>query len=187
MPSQHRFTGASPSACALLQGADIICVPNNWVPIPGQAEGSPAMAPSSCRPTPTAIPFTSLTPTVLAPSGSSFSTARASSSVTPAGPMPGQHSLRMRKSSMPTWTSVWRESHANWNDFNPPARPEGGCLRRDCPQGRASRRALTITRRCPHASRSLRPNHPAYLSQDSRPTTSVSRRRSYGKFIYRGA
>lgn len=30
-------------ACAL-QGADVICVPTNWVPIPGQAEGSPAMA-----------------------------------------------------------------------------------------------------------------------------------------------
>ena len=30
-------------ACAL-QGADIICIPTNWVPIPGQAEGSPAMA-----------------------------------------------------------------------------------------------------------------------------------------------
>jgi predicted amidohydrolase len=30
-------------SCAL-QGADIVCVPTNWVPIPGQAEGSPAMA-----------------------------------------------------------------------------------------------------------------------------------------------
>lgn len=30
-------------ACAL-GGADIICIPTNWVPIPGQAEGSPAMA-----------------------------------------------------------------------------------------------------------------------------------------------
>lgn len=30
-------------SCAL-QGADIICIPTNWVPIPGQAEGSPAMA-----------------------------------------------------------------------------------------------------------------------------------------------
>lgn len=30
-------------ACAL-KGADIICIPTNWVPIPGQAEGSPAMA-----------------------------------------------------------------------------------------------------------------------------------------------
>lgn len=30
-------------ACAL-QGADIICIPTNWVPIPGQAEGAPAMA-----------------------------------------------------------------------------------------------------------------------------------------------
>ncbi len=30
-------------ACAL-EGADIICIPTNWVPIPGQAEGSPAMA-----------------------------------------------------------------------------------------------------------------------------------------------
>ncbi|QWZ10139.1 nitrilase family protein [Nocardioides panacis] len=30
-------------ACAL-RGADIICIPTNWVPIPGQAEGSPAMA-----------------------------------------------------------------------------------------------------------------------------------------------
>lgn len=30
-------------ACAL-NGADIICIPTNWVPIPGQAEGSPAMA-----------------------------------------------------------------------------------------------------------------------------------------------
>jgi N-carbamoylputrescine amidase len=29
--------------CAL-RGADLICVPTNWVPIPGQAEGSPAMA-----------------------------------------------------------------------------------------------------------------------------------------------
>lgn len=30
-------------ACAL-QGADIICIPTNWVPIPGQAQGAPAMA-----------------------------------------------------------------------------------------------------------------------------------------------
>lgn len=30
-------------ACAL-QDADIICVPTNWVPVPGQVEGSPAMA-----------------------------------------------------------------------------------------------------------------------------------------------
>lgn len=30
-------------SCAL-QVADIICIPTNWVPIPGQAEGSPAMA-----------------------------------------------------------------------------------------------------------------------------------------------
>lgn len=30
-------------ACAL-EGADIICIPTNWVPIPGQAQGSPAMA-----------------------------------------------------------------------------------------------------------------------------------------------
>ena len=29
--------------CAL-QGADIVCVPTNWVPIPGQAEGRQAMA-----------------------------------------------------------------------------------------------------------------------------------------------
>ena len=29
--------------CAL-QGADIVCVPTNWVPIPGQAEGREAMA-----------------------------------------------------------------------------------------------------------------------------------------------
>ena len=29
--------------CAL-QGADIVCVPTNWVPIPGQVAGSPAMA-----------------------------------------------------------------------------------------------------------------------------------------------
>jgi predicted amidohydrolase len=27
-----------------LQGADLICVPTNWVPIPGQAPGQPAMA-----------------------------------------------------------------------------------------------------------------------------------------------
>ncbi|MDR3537925.1 MAG: nitrilase family protein [Acetobacteraceae bacterium] len=27
-----------------LQGADLVCVPTNWVPIPGQAEGQPAMA-----------------------------------------------------------------------------------------------------------------------------------------------
>ncbi len=35
-------------SCAL-QGADIICVPTNWVPIPGQAEGSPAMATVLCQ------------------------------------------------------------------------------------------------------------------------------------------
>ena len=29
---------------AALQGADIVCVPTNWVPIPGQAEGEKAMA-----------------------------------------------------------------------------------------------------------------------------------------------
>lgn len=29
--------------CAL-QGADIVCVPTNWVPIPGQVEGQPAMS-----------------------------------------------------------------------------------------------------------------------------------------------
>ncbi|MBN9530917.1 MAG: nitrilase family protein [Alphaproteobacteria bacterium] len=29
---------------AALQGADIVCVPTNWVPIPGQADGQPAMA-----------------------------------------------------------------------------------------------------------------------------------------------
>jgi len=29
---------------AALQGADIVCVPTNWVPIPGQAEGRQAMA-----------------------------------------------------------------------------------------------------------------------------------------------
>lgn len=33
--------------CAL-QDADIICVPTNWVPIPGQAEGRPAMATVLC-------------------------------------------------------------------------------------------------------------------------------------------
>ncbi|WP_219419315.1 nitrilase family protein [Pseudonocardia nigra] len=35
-------------ACALA-GADIICVPTNWVPIPGQAQGSPAMATVLCQ------------------------------------------------------------------------------------------------------------------------------------------
>jgi N-carbamoylputrescine amidase len=29
---------------AALQGADVVCVPTNWVPIPGQAEGREAMA-----------------------------------------------------------------------------------------------------------------------------------------------
>jgi N-carbamoylputrescine amidase len=33
--------------CAL-QGADIVCVPTNWVPIPGQAEGRDAMANILC-------------------------------------------------------------------------------------------------------------------------------------------
>jgi len=33
--------------CAL-QGADIICIPTNWVPIPGQAEDQPAMATVLC-------------------------------------------------------------------------------------------------------------------------------------------
>jgi N-carbamoylputrescine amidase len=32
----------------VLQGADIICIPTNWVPIPGQAEGHPAMATILC-------------------------------------------------------------------------------------------------------------------------------------------
>jgi predicted amidohydrolase len=32
-----------------LQGADAICLPTNWVPIPGQRPGSPAMALSLCQ------------------------------------------------------------------------------------------------------------------------------------------
>ena len=35
-------------ACAL-QGADIICIPTNWVPIPGQADGERAMATVLCQ------------------------------------------------------------------------------------------------------------------------------------------
>ena len=33
---------------AAVQGADLICIPTNWVPIPGQAEGQPAMATMLC-------------------------------------------------------------------------------------------------------------------------------------------
>jgi N-carbamoylputrescine amidase len=32
-----------------LQGADVVCLPTNWVPIPGQREGAPAMALSLCQ------------------------------------------------------------------------------------------------------------------------------------------
>jgi N-carbamoylputrescine amidase len=40
------YDGWFPEAYRLsaLQGADIVCVPTNWVPIPGQAEGQQAMA-----------------------------------------------------------------------------------------------------------------------------------------------
>ena len=40
------YDGWFPEAYRLmaLQGADIVCVPTNWVPIPGQAEGREAMA-----------------------------------------------------------------------------------------------------------------------------------------------
>lgn len=40
------YDGWFPEAYRLcaLQGADIVCVPTNWVPIPGQAPGQPAMA-----------------------------------------------------------------------------------------------------------------------------------------------
>lgn len=34
---------------AALDGADIVCVPTNWVPIPGQARGAPAMATLLCQ------------------------------------------------------------------------------------------------------------------------------------------
>lgn len=34
---------------AALGGADVVCVPTNWVPIPGQAEGAPAMATLLCQ------------------------------------------------------------------------------------------------------------------------------------------
>jgi predicted amidohydrolase len=34
---------------AALGGADIVCIPTNWVPIPGQAEGQPAMATILCQ------------------------------------------------------------------------------------------------------------------------------------------
>jgi predicted amidohydrolase len=33
---------------AALQGADLVCLPTNWVPIPGQAEGQAAMANTLC-------------------------------------------------------------------------------------------------------------------------------------------
>jgi predicted amidohydrolase len=32
-----------------LQGADVVCLPTNWVPIPGQQPGKPAMALSLCQ------------------------------------------------------------------------------------------------------------------------------------------
>lgn len=32
-----------------LQGADVVCLPTNWVPIPGQRDGAPAMALSLCQ------------------------------------------------------------------------------------------------------------------------------------------
>lgn len=35
-------------SCALA-GADIVCIPTNWVPIPGQAPGAPAMATVLCQ------------------------------------------------------------------------------------------------------------------------------------------
>jgi predicted amidohydrolase len=34
---------------AALQHADIVCIPTNWVPIPGQVEGAPAMATVLCQ------------------------------------------------------------------------------------------------------------------------------------------
>jgi N-carbamoylputrescine amidase len=34
---------------AALGGADLVCIPTNWVPIPGQAEGQPAMATVLCQ------------------------------------------------------------------------------------------------------------------------------------------
>jgi len=34
---------------AALAGADVVCIPTNWVPIPGQAEGQPAMATLLCQ------------------------------------------------------------------------------------------------------------------------------------------
>ena len=34
---------------AALGGADLVCIPTNWVPIPGQAEGRPAMATILCQ------------------------------------------------------------------------------------------------------------------------------------------
>jgi predicted amidohydrolase len=34
---------------AALGGADLVCIPTNWVPIPGQAEGQPAMATILCQ------------------------------------------------------------------------------------------------------------------------------------------
>ena len=34
---------------AAFGGADLVCIPTNWVPIPGQAEGQPAMATILCQ------------------------------------------------------------------------------------------------------------------------------------------
>jgi predicted amidohydrolase len=34
---------------AALGGADLVCIPTNWVPIPGQADGQPAMATILCQ------------------------------------------------------------------------------------------------------------------------------------------
>ena len=34
---------------AALGGADLVCIPTNWVPIPGQADGRPAMATILCQ------------------------------------------------------------------------------------------------------------------------------------------
>ena len=103
--------------CAL-QGADIVCVPTNWVPIPGQAEGRQAMANILRMAAAHSNSIFIACADRVASSEASPSRVRASSSAIPAGPSPGRPAGTREEIILAEVDLGEARRKRNWNAFN---------------------------------------------------------------------
>ena len=101
-----------------LQGADIVCVPTNWVPIPGQDPKREAMANILAWPPPIATRCSSPAPTGSAASAASRSTGRASIVSYTGWPVAGPASRDREEIVYAEVDLADARRKRNWNTFN---------------------------------------------------------------------